>query len=518
MTAMINDIALFRRRGGDAIRAWAAWLSSARLTALTGVYLIAICGVFAAVLLTEYQDVWAQARRESGNLSGALRQSIARSIELYDLSLQAVVEGWESPKVQDQNPETRHMILFDRAATAADLGAILVLDAQGNVVGDSTSVTPRKGNFADRDYFKSHQARPDVGLFISHPFMARFADSWSIGLARRLDRPDGSFDGVVVGTIRLSFLRKLFDKFVVGPNDAITLLHEDGTVLMRRPAAETSIGRNLLRGAEVFDHFKMSPVGSYTHKSPIDGTERLFVYGQVGALPLIQIVGFSTADIFAPWLRKALMTAGAVFVLCAAVIVLTLLLGVQLRARAAAEERLTHLAERDPLTTLFNRRRFDELFQAEWLCALRSCDCVSVLMLDVDHFKLYNDRYGHPAGDGALQAVASSIEANVRRTTDVVGRFGGEEFAILLPSTNAEGAAGVAEQMRLAIARLAIPHAESANDCVTVSIGVASTYPVFGDPSSNLIRESDAALYAAKGAGRNRVMCSAVREMVRVAA
>jgi diguanylate cyclase (GGDEF)-like protein len=194
--------------------------------------------------------------------------------------------------------------------------------------------------------------------------------------------------------------------------------------------------------------------------------------------------------------------------------------GDAIRAWAAwlSSARLTHLAERDPLTTLFNRRRFDELLQVEWLRALRSCDCVSVLMLDVDHFKLYNDRYGHPAGDSALQAVASSIEANVRRTTDVVGRFGGEEFAILLPSTNAEGAAGVAEQMRLAIARLAIPHAASANGCVTVSIGVASTYPVFGDPPSNLIRESDAALYAAKGAGRNRVMCSAVREVVRVAA
>ncbi|MFI5014070.1 MAG: diguanylate cyclase [Hyphomicrobiales bacterium] len=503
---------------GDTIRAWAAWLSSARLMALTGVYLLAICGIFAAVLLGEHQDVWEQALQQASNLSGVLRQDIARNIELYDLSLQAVAEGWENPKVRNLDPELRQLILFDRAATARDLGPLLVLDAQGNIIVDSAGLTPRHGNFADRDYFKIHQSRPDAGLFVSAPFMARLTSTWSIALSRRVNRPDGSFGGVVVGALRLSYLEHLFDRFALGPNDSITLLQQDGTVVMRRPYEEATIGRGLPSSAKFFGGLEISVPGHFTHKSPVDGIERLYAYGQVGEFPLIQVVGFSTHDIFAPWLSKAWMTTGAVFVLCSAIVALTLLLGVHLRARAAAEERLRRLAERDPLTSLFNRRRFDELMEAEWMRALRSRGCISVLMLDVDYFKLYNDHYGHPAGDGTLQAVASCIEANVERVTDIVGRYGGEEFAILLPVTNAEGVAGIAEQMRLAIARLEIAHAGSASGFITASIGVASTYPAFGDEPGALIREADAALYAAKRDGRNCVKCSSDGADARAAA
>ncbi|SDR51719.1 diguanylate cyclase [Rhizobiales bacterium GAS191] len=515
---MTTEIALFRRKTGTTILAWARWLSSARLMVLTVVYLLAICGIFAAVLLGEYQDVWAQALRQGGNLSAALRQDIARNVELYDLSLQAVVDGWENPKVRNQDPELRQMILFDRAATAPHLGAILVLDAQGKVVADSAGIAPRQADLAGQDYFKIHAADAHAGLFISKPFIARSVDQWSIGLSRRLNRPDGSFDGVVVGTIELGYLKNLFDRFALGPNDSITLLHEDGAVVMRRPYDSSFIGHHLPSSARIFGDFKTQATGHFIHKSPVDAVERLFVYGQVGHLPLLQIVGISTDDVFAPWLRKALMTAGAVFVLCAAVIALTLLLGVQLRARAAVEEHLTRLAERDPLTSLFNRRRFDEMMEVEWLRALRGRSCLSVLMLDVDCFKLYNDRYGHPVGDTALRAVASCIQASVQRGTDVVGRYGGEEFAILLPASSAEGAAGIAERIRLEIVRLAIAHAGSPHGVITASIGVTSIYPVFGDQPTALIRQADAALYKAKGGGRNRVVCSTMGEAIRAAA
>jgi len=515
---MTSEIALLRHKVRGTILAWARWLSSARLMVLTIIYLLAICGIFAAVLLSECQDVWAQTLRQAGNLSAALRQDFARNVELYDLSLQEVVDGWESPKVRAQEPELRQKILFDRAATAHDLGAILVLDAQGNVVANSTGLALRHANLADKDYFKIHAAKPDAGLFLSQPFTDGAADRWSVGLSRRINAKDGSFDGVVVGTIELDYLRTQFEGFALSANDSITLMRQDGSVLMRRPYDGDTIGRSLPTSAEVFGGFKADATGHFVHKSPVDGVERLFVYGQVGSLPLLQIVGISTEDISAPWLRKALMTAGAVLVLCAAVIALTLLLGVQLRARAVVEEHLTKLAERDPLTALFNRRRFDEAMQVEWSRAVRNRSCLSVLMLDVDCFKLYNDTFGHQMGDAALQAVAARTQASVQRATDIVGRYGGEEFAILLPGSNAEAAAGIAERVRLAVTDLAIAHCGSPHGVITVSIGVASIYPVFGDQPTLLIRQADAVLYAAKGAGRNRVVCSELSEAMRAAA
>jgi diguanylate cyclase (GGDEF)-like protein/PAS domain S-box-containing protein len=172
-----------------------------------------------------------------------------------------------------------------------------------------------------------------------------------------------------------------------------------------------------------------------------------------------------------------------------------------------ANEELARLSTTDALTRLANRRRFDEVLQAEWLKLRRERQPLSLVMADVDFFKRYNDTYGHQPGDLCLSAVAQAIRSQLKRPADVAARYGGEEFAAILPNTDPEGARHVAESVRGEVERLGLPHAaSSAADHVTISVGVASLVPQGGVPPEELIRRADAALYRAKKEGRNRTV------------
>ncbi len=185
--------------------------------------------------------------------------------------------------------------------------------------------------------------------------------------------------------------------------------------------------------------------------------------------------------------------------------------------RKAAEEQLEAVnrilsaqAATDALTGLANRRRFDEALDTEWRRAVRNGAPLSLLLLDVDRFKLYNDRYGHQGGDSCLRGVAAAVAGLVRRPGDLAARYGGEEMAVLLPGADADGAAGVAEQIRAAIEALAIEHLGNLPaQVITASFGVATAQvQAQGSPCSaeELIATADAALYEAKRTGRNRVV------------
>ena len=168
---------------------------------------------------------------------------------------------------------------------------------------------------------------------------------------------------------------------------------------------------------------------------------------------------------------------------------------------------LQRLSSLDGLTGIANRRQFDKMLEQEWQRALRNCTELSLIMVDIDYFKLYNDSYGHQAGDDALKAVALALHRIVHRPSDLVARYGGEEFAVILPETDAEGALRVAEKMRDSINRLAIRHEASKNaDKITLSIGVATLNPRGGDNPDLILAAADDALYRAKHDGRNRIM------------
>lgn len=176
----------------------------------------------------------------------------------------------------------------------------------------------------------------------------------------------------------------------------------------------------------------------------------------------------------------------------------------------AMEAKLAELAATDGLTGIANRRHFDEMLQAEWRRAKRCGQPLAVMLLDVDNFKAFNDRYGHPAGDECLRRVAATVAATIRRPGDRAARYGGEEFAVILPATDMAGALDVAGRVRAAIEAMGIPHAGHHAGVVTASIGLAVTEPRSGAMMtiSALLGAADGALYQAKRSGRNRVVAA----------
>lgn len=183
----------------------------------------------------------------------------------------------------------------------------------------------------------------------------------------------------------------------------------------------------------------------------------------------------------------------------------------QKETELALERAMSELAEKaatDGLTGVANRGRFDETLDQEWRRSMRSGETVALLLIDADHFKSYNDRYGHQAGDTCLKALARTIAEQIRRPHDLAARYGGEEFAVILPATSLDGALDVAERIRAAVEKLDIPHEANADGVTTVSIGVAAAMPTADIAPDGLIEAADAALYSAKRDGRNRVQAA----------
>ena len=177
----------------------------------------------------------------------------------------------------------------------------------------------------------------------------------------------------------------------------------------------------------------------------------------------------------------------------------------QLRIKQQADL-IASYAFLDGLTGLFNRRSLDQRLDEEWRRGQRSGQPLAVAMIDVDHFKLYNDHYGHGPGDECLKAVGAALKASVKRPSDLVARYGGEEFCLMLPESDLDAVRIVAEQARAAIGALQLPHTASLTaPHVTVSIGVAAAVPQAESSVKTLLQQADAALYRAKQAGRNRV-------------
>jgi len=174
-----------------------------------------------------------------------------------------------------------------------------------------------------------------------------------------------------------------------------------------------------------------------------------------------------------------------------------------------ANEILSRLSMIDGLTGVSNRRRFDEFLGEEWKRGLRTEQPLALIMADIDHFKAFNDHYGHLAGDDGLKRVARALNGVLKRPADLLARYGGEEFAAILPATNTTGAQAIGEAMRTAVQDLGLPHGFStAGTVVTVSIGIAAAVPRMGLTAAMLIAAADRALYEAKAGGRNRIVVS----------
>ncbi|MHC8354752.1 sensor domain-containing diguanylate cyclase [Pseudomonas sp. LB3P81] len=453
------------------------------------------------------------------NLAQTLSSQAQASIKQADTVLFSLVERLEIDGMgRDQLPRLG-LLLNAQRNELPQLHGLFIHNEKGESVASSSKFTPSSTNYSDREYFIFHRDHPELGPHIGHSIRSRTTGEWVIPVSRRINHADGSFAGVVVATLYLDHFLKLYNSIDIGGNGAISLISDDARIVVRRPFNEAEIDTNVAKGPLYMQLLLLpkGPFGSAIVKSNMDGVERVVGFRRVDEYPLIIFTAHDKEEVLANWRQESLLSAAIVALLIAILGVLGYrfirlmkgqnhiqneLLGTQ-KKLIEVNRTLELLALEDALTGLANRRQFDLFLRAEMGRAKRSQGSLALLMIDVDDFKRFNDRYGHLTGDECLRSISAIIGANIKRPGDLAARYGGEEFAVVLPGTDSAGAFLVAEKIRRAVQQAGIEHSESAQGIVTVSLGVSACSPTVDDSPKALIGAADKALYAAKTSGRN---------------
>lgn len=452
--------------------------------------------------------------------------NLAKALNIYaegvftqsDMLLQGVAE---TLKAEGAGPEhlQRVQSLVERQKRLLDqLDGVAVLDARGDWLMYSKGRIPPGTNSANRAYFVHHRATRSNDVLISPPIRNPFTGEWGITVSRRLEDDKGGFAGVAVIGLGLQNFLRAFGTIALPSSGTIGLSTNQGKMLVLYPYREKDIGLDFSASPNFQRHFGGTS-GTASFRSSIDGTKRLYAFRKSDRYPVLTTVAMGRDQALHAWKHQALLTLGVVGALLAIVVAvgwrLIINIGRRIRAEASlmaaredllqANRRLEVLATQDQLTGLANRRSFDEVLAQECRRAAREGTALSLLLLDLDYFKRFNDAYGHVAGDQCLRTVAETLQRAIRRPGDLAARYGGEELAIILPNTDLPGARSVADALLGHVRALDIPHGASPHERVTVSIGVATLQgPPSGGAEQRLVEAADRALYRAKESGRNR--------------
>lgn len=389
---------------------------------------------------------------------------------------------------------------------------LFIFDAHGNWMANSFSEGLHTKNNSDRAYFVYHREHDDQSIHIGSIVESRTTGEMVIPISRRIETADGAFAGVALATVPVSYFQSFFKRMDVDDAGVIFLALDNGELLARRPTVAALMTTNLSKG-EIFSRYlPQSDSGTAIIKSIVDGIERIYAYRRLAGLPIVAAAGVSYEHVFAPWWSYVYQSVALVGSIILALAFLGNLLYRQIQQLLVAERELKAIrkeleviAHTDGLTSLANRRNFDLVMDKEWKRATRNQTSISVILLDIDLFKQYNDHYGHLNGDDCLVRVANLIAANVNRPGDIAARYGGEEFVVLLPDTELAGAVVVAENIRLSLLCAKIQHSASPFGIVTISSGVVSTAKTGEENQKEFLIKADRLLYSAKAQGRNRV-------------
>lgn len=483
-------------------------------------FMLAVIVAFVAVegwrTWRDYRAAFASARDSVTNLARATAQHAEDAIRQVDVLTAALGERVEGDGLQNINVLRIHKLMVQQSKIMPQLHGLFIYGSDGQWIVTDKEAIPEPANNADRDYFQYHRTHDDRNVRIGEVVRSRSTDDLIIPISRRLNNPDGSFAGVLLGTIKVSYFVDYYGDFKIDDKGALFLAMRSGTILVRRPFIASVVGKSLANSEIFKSYLPNSNVGIAEVKAVIDDTERLYGYRALTTYPLVVEAGLSRESITAPWRRDLLKTGFVLVFLIAVLTIFGLIVLSQLCQRMVMERELRHahqamrdMALTDSLTGLGNRRRLDSALLDEIRLAKRQRSSLSLIMLDVDYFKRYNDRYGHAAGDDCLSAVGGAIQQAVKRPGDLAVRYGGEEFTVLLPNTDSAGAKQVAQDILEAIRSLSIEHSEHPLGKVTASAGITTSQPSIEEVSpATLLKSADAHLYSAKQRGRN-CWCSA---------
>lgn len=372
-----------------------------------------------------------------------------------------------------------------------DKQCIFVAAADENIIGikSNSKLNAKPGQVLERKTYVEYvpatkSANKQPAILVSRPILS----------------DTGAFEGGALAAIMLSTAQDWILTYEVGPYDTIAMFDDQGILLAHNPNVPNAIGARLgyLTGQSKIDLQDTDP--SFLASSAIDGRERIYGVSKVENIPIYIVVGFDKEQALREWQRRLWQTTAGFF----ALMVLAFLMLRSHRDVLKKQQELRRLSVTDSLTGIANRRQILLLGENEITRALRYKANVSVLMIDIDHFKSINDLYGHPTGDRVIQFLAHSMVANLR-SFDIAGRLGGEEFVVILPETRADGAFAFANRLREILESSDVVVSDAGEPVhFTVSIGGATLNE--GDSTfDHLLGRADKALYDAKTRGRNRV-------------
>lgn len=489
---------------------------------LARIFVIFVCVVMLGangwVVLTAREQELDQARMANENLARAVAQQMDALFGETDHVLASLVfeldrRDMATDPLQDLQPR-----LVNEVAQLEHLDGLFVIDAQGRWRAHSQAQLPPNATSSDREYFQQHRDSNSERIRIGNPIRSRIGERWVVPVSRRLNDPYGHFAGVVLATVSLDQLAQMLADYKVGGRGALALGRRDGVILARWPLREQDLGASLAK-TPTHRHLMAASRGTYEAASPLDGEHRLVSFQHARNLPLYVTVALSHDEVMRDWRTSAILQTLWTLVLCLIVGATGSYVVRAVRRRSVAEHalmrtrdalelanlQLSQLASHDALTGLANRRALDaQLQQAVATEAQPEQPAAALLMIDVDHFKRFNDLHGHQAGDECLIRVAAAVRAVAEAENGLAARFGGEEMAVLLPAHPEP--VRVAEAVRAEVAALVLPGVGPAAQ-VTVSVGLATLHP--SRPSvAAWLGAADQALYAAKAAGRNRVVAA----------
>ena len=401
----------------------------------------------------------------------------------------------------------------------------VIIDRNGYQIYNDQPNVAKKVDFSDRHFFKTLATLPSDQLLITHPEQDPFSKKQIINFARKVILKDGSFGGAIVLALPTEHFSDFFQSIDVGSNGAITLFGTDRQVragVCGNKSYSEITDKPVSQSHPFFSNNLQS--GIYTAESDSDRRNRLSSFRKLQDYPLVVEVGLAEDDIYKTLKnrRNSILVIGVI--LSATLIgALIVLLAFERRQQALADQvakresqlqetlaELEILVTTDPLTELPNRRSFFSRANTEFSRSTRYNRPLSLLMVDVDHFKEVNDRFGHLTGDAALRHIARTMKICVRES-DMIARYGGEEFVIILPETDSEGAGFIAERVRREIEASGFKSEQQGVIKLTVSIGIAcmnfgSEYPDI----DKLLQSADDAMYRSKQGGRNCITFSPV--------
>ena len=448
-----------------------------------------------------------------------------------------------------------------RASLPANLPwirTLLIADGKGRVQCATNNIFVGL-DLNDRAYLE--KARETRDIVFSDYLFARITHLPVVMAAYPVSAIDDELDSVILAGVNLDWMSKIMSNLGGRPGISAVLVDSAGTVLAA-PADQASLIGRPLDAIPLLSAIAEQAMGSDAPQGSLsfaaaDGSSRVLSFARIAGTQSRLIISIDEAKVSAAInreIRTAYLQLGFVclFVLLGALIAAEKLiigpiemitsiakrfgqgdwsvraarkslpaefvplarafnamaaqLGQRERELVATNDRLTVIASIDMLSGLANRRGFQSRLDFEWMKAQQYDSELSLLMIDVDHFKLFNDTYGHPEGDACLSRLGETLAGIAAESMGFAGRYGGEEFCLLLPNTEAKQALEIGEMVRTAVEGLAMPHCTSSHQKVTVSVGVACTRPNAALQPGDLIEAADAALYAAKHGGRNAVV------------